>query len=85
MATYNKSDLSYIIDFSQKTIQYSKLFSEIVPWGINATYIYKSDVSFDTQFDNNNNDLIIENKRNNIIFKTRDTMKTDIKNLAVEK
>lgn len=85
MATYNKSDLNYIIDGSQKTIQYSKLFSEIVPWGINATYIYKSDVSFDTQFDNNNNDLIIENKRNNIIFKTRDTMKTDIKNLAVEK
>ena len=86
MTSYTISDLSYTINGSTNTIQYSKLFSDIVPWGINATYIYKSDVVFDTQFDNNNNnDLIIENKRNNIILKTPNTMKTDIKNLAVEK
>jgi microcystin-dependent protein/uncharacterized protein YjbI with pentapeptide repeats len=86
MTSYKISDLNYNINGSTNTIQYSELFSDIVPWGINATYIYKSDVVFDTQFDNNNNnDLIIENKRNNIILKTPNTMKTDIKNLAVEK
>jgi microcystin-dependent protein/uncharacterized protein YjbI with pentapeptide repeats len=85
MTSYTESDLNYTINGTTNTIKYSKLFSEIVPWGINASYIYKSDVEFDSQFDNNNNDLIIENKRNNIIFKTPDTMRTDIKNLAVEK
>ena len=86
MTSYTINDLNYNINGSTNTIQYSKLFSDIVPWGINATYIYKSDIAFDTQFDNNNNnDLIIENKRNNIILKTPNTMKTDIQNLAVEK
>ena len=76
---YDISYLVYSLDNSARLLQYVSLTNNSVPWGINTSYIYKNDVML-PQFNANNNDLVIENRTNNIILKTPSSKRTIIEN-----
>uniref|UniRef100_A0A6C0DXK5 Phage tail collar domain-containing protein n=1 Tax=viral metagenome TaxID=1070528 RepID=A0A6C0DXK5_9ZZZZ len=76
---YDISYFEYSLDNSTKQLQYVSLTNSLIPWGINTTYIYKNDV-MSPQFNANNNDLVIENRTNNIVLKTPSSKKTIIEN-----
>ena len=81
MPNYDISYFNITIDNSNIVQEYVQSFNINVPWGINATYIYKdNETALAPEFNRTNKHLVIENKieSGNIILKTQASGRTII-------
>jgi hypothetical protein len=81
MSNYDISYFNISIDNSNIVQEYVQSFNTNVPWGLNATYIYKDqETALAPQFNRTNKHLVIENKieSGNIILKTQASGRTII-------
>lgn len=83
MTIYDISYFNISINNIGISQEYVQSFNIIVPWGINATYIYKDiEDALAPEFNRVNKHLVIENKieSGNIILKTQESGRTIIQN-----
>ena len=79
MPEYNIDTFTINVNNVSKTHEFVQYTDPSIPWGITASYIYKSDNMYFNNIENRN-DLVIENKTDNIIFKTKPSYRTIVEN-----